>query len=254
MAPRQLLLELELEEVDMAAEKGSKRTIASLSDRPRHPPGNALRTACTSSSVVSCTAYSVGMAGTARTRKNRDARDLITTNGRIVKLQNQSREVNHAIREFQVRSKIPTHQIITCTGHPPAASPAPLSFVVRRQPGRMTAKQVCRDIPTVDGTAAQGAYCPHVRSAGELCAQAVSRLHPRDSECGTLRTCLASLQKKPTTQHWRTMTETPLYLLRSDSGDEFRLADRRAPQQAGDRGRHIIRAAAKHGRNTPIRQ
>jgi hypothetical protein len=46
--------------------------------------------------------YSVGMAGSGSTRKNLDARDLITINARVTKLQNQSREVCDGVRDVQI--------------------------------------------------------------------------------------------------------------------------------------------------------
>ena len=57
--------------------------------------------------------YAVGLAGTASTQKNQDARDLIRTNGRITKLQNQSRHINNSVREVQLKAKIPEHQTIS---------------------------------------------------------------------------------------------------------------------------------------------
>ena len=56
--------------------------------------------------------YSVGLAGTAATRRNLDARDLVRTNGNITRLQNQSREVNNNVRETQIKANIPDHQTL----------------------------------------------------------------------------------------------------------------------------------------------
>ena len=57
--------------------------------------------------------YAIGLAGSASTRKNQDARDLVRTNGRITKLQNQSRHVNNSVREIQLKVKIPEHLTIS---------------------------------------------------------------------------------------------------------------------------------------------
>ena len=53
--------------------------------------------------------YSVGMAGSLSTRKNPDAKDMVRINGSTTKLQNQSREVNHGVKEVQQKAGIP-HQ------------------------------------------------------------------------------------------------------------------------------------------------
>ena len=57
--------------------------------------------------------YAIGLAGTVATRKNPDAKDLVAVNGRVTKLQNQSREVNNNVREVQEKSKVPVHQTIS---------------------------------------------------------------------------------------------------------------------------------------------
>ena len=43
--------------------------------------------------------YSVGMAGSSSTRKNPDVKDMVRINGSTTKLQNQSCEVNHGVKE-----------------------------------------------------------------------------------------------------------------------------------------------------------
>jgi hypothetical protein len=64
--------------------------------------------------------YSVGMAGSGSTRKNSDARDVITVNARVTKLQHQSREVSDGVRDLQ--TKVRRHVLPvapTCCVSPP---------------------------------------------------------------------------------------------------------------------------------------
>ena len=71
--------------------------------------------------------YSTGMAGSGRTRKNTDARDLITINARVTKVQNQSREVSDGVRDIQINVRY----------HPPPAAFTHsfcLQLTVRPQP------------------------------------------------------------------------------------------------------------------------
>ena len=60
--------------------------------------------------------YSIGMAGSGRTRKNQDARDLITINARQTQLQHQSREVCDGIRDVQTNVRL-----CLCSAHPTSA-------------------------------------------------------------------------------------------------------------------------------------
>ncbi|KAL1500555.1 hypothetical protein AB1Y20_013210 [Prymnesium parvum] len=64
-----------------------------------------------------CILYSIGLAGSKQNCRNRDFRDLIRVNKRLVQLTHQSREVSDALRKFQMDNNIPDHKIIStvCT-------------------------------------------------------------------------------------------------------------------------------------------
>jgi hypothetical protein len=70
---------------------------------------------CNLHSLQRSVLYSIGMAGSGRTRVNADARDLIAVNGNFTKLQNQSREVNDGVRDAQIKvRRRPVHVCASC--------------------------------------------------------------------------------------------------------------------------------------------
>ena len=60
-----------------------------------------------------CVLYAVGLAGPKQHSPNQDARDLLRSNGRVVQLSHQSREVSDGFRNFQADHEIPASKILS---------------------------------------------------------------------------------------------------------------------------------------------
>lgn len=88
-------------------EKAGRKGIASV-------PGLAHKVdVCDQHQVQRTAMYMLGMAGPKNNNPNRDARELLYVNKRVVQLQHQVREVTYGIRDLQIEANIPQSKHLT---------------------------------------------------------------------------------------------------------------------------------------------